>query len=90
MIQVALICGLFGFWFWTVLNDEHGIAAPLNHLLERYRYTKKWMICPWCSGAWFAIIPSLLLFHDDLIPAVTTAFAAAAITGMLGSYFQGD
>jgi hypothetical protein len=32
----------------------------------------------------------LLLFHDDLIPAVATGFAAAAITGMLGSYFQGD
>lgn len=90
MIAVAVIAGLCGVWFWTVLNDDEGIAAPLNGLLKKNRYTLKFMRCPWCSGAWFAIIPSLLLFHDDLIPAVATAFAAAAITGLIGSYFQGD
>jgi hypothetical protein len=90
VITVAVIAGLFGMWFWTVLNDETGIAKPVHNLLLKRDVTKKWMICPWCSGAWLAIIPSLLLFHDDLIPAVVTAFAAAAITGMLGSYFQGD
>jgi hypothetical protein len=90
VITVALIAGLCGFWFWTVLNDDEGILAPLNRLFQKNRYTLKFMRCPWCSGAWFALIPSLLLFHDDLIPAVVTGFAAAAITGMLGSYFQGD
>jgi hypothetical protein len=90
MIEVAVVCGLFSLWFWTVLNDETGIAKPVHLLLLKTDVTKKWMICPWCSGAWFAIIPSLLLFHGDLIPAVVTAFAAAAIAGMLGSYFQGD
>lgn len=90
MITVAVIAALFGFWFWTVLNDDEGIFSPLNRLLQKNGYTEKWMRCPWCSGAWFAIIPSLILFHDDLAPAVITAFAAAAITGLLGSYFQGD
>ena len=51
MILVAILCGLVGFWFWAVLNDDTGIAAPVNHLLEKHRYTKKWMECPFCSGA---------------------------------------
>lgn len=87
MIEVALICGLVGFWFWSVLNDDTGIAAPVNRLLEKHRYTKKWMECPFCSGAWFAIIPSLILLHDPLDVALITAFAAAAVTATLGAYF---
>lgn len=87
MISVAVISGLVGFWFWSVLNDDTGIAAPVNRLLEKNSFTKKWMICPFCSGAWFAIIPSLILLHDPLDVAVITAFAAAALTGLLGSYF---
>lgn len=90
MIETAVIAGLFGVWVWTVLNDDEGIFAPLNHLLQKNRVLNKWMRCPWCSGAWFSIIPSLLLFHEDLTPTVITAVAAAAITGLLGSYFQGD
>lgn len=90
MIEVTIVAGLFGLWVWTVLNDEEGIAAPLARVLVKNRYSRKWLICPWCSGAWFAIIPSLILFHDPLASAIVTAFAAASITGMLGSYFQGD
>lgn len=87
MIEVAVIAGLVGMWFWTVLNDDVGIAAPLNRQMQKHRVTNKFLRCPWCSGAWFAIIPSLLLFHEPLTPALITAFAAAAITGLLGSYF---
>jgi len=87
VIEVAVICGLFSFWFWSVLNDDTGIAKPVNHLLEKNDITKKWMICPFCSGAWFAIIPSLILLHDPLDVALITAFAAAAIAGVLGAYF---
>jgi len=89
VITVAVIAGLFGVWFHTVLNDDTGIAKPVNHLLARHPWTEKWMECPWCSGAWFSIIPSLLMFHDDLTSAVITAFAAAAITGIVGMYVQG-
>ena len=87
MVSVALIAGLVGFWFWSVLNDETGIAKPVHNLLLKNTVTKKWMLCPFCSGAWFAIIPSLLLFHESLIPALITAFAAAAVTALLGAYF---
>ena len=87
MIEVAIIAGLFGVWVWTVLNDDEGIAKPVNALLQKNRYSNKFMRCPWCSGAWFAIIPSLILFHEPLTAALITAFAAAAITGLLGSYF---
>lgn len=87
MIEVAVIAGLFGFWFWMVLNDDEGILAPVNAVLQRNRYSNKFLRCPWCSGAWFAIVPSLLLFHEPLTPALITAFAAAAVTGLLGSYF---
>lgn len=90
MFEVALIAGLFGVWFHTVLNDDEGIFSPLNALLQKNGYTEKFMRCPWCSGAWFSIIPSLILFHEDLGPAIITAFAAAAITGFIGSYIQGD
>lgn len=87
MISVAMISGLFGMWFWTVLNDDDGIFSPLNRLLQKNRYSNKFLRCPWCSGAWFAIIPSLILLHDPFDVALITAFAAAAITGLLGSYF---
>jgi hypothetical protein len=87
VIEVAVICGLVSFWFWSVLNDETGIAKPVHHLLLKTDVTKKWMICPFCSGAWFAIIPSLILLHDPLDTAIITAFAAAAIAGILGAYF---
>lgn len=90
MISVAVIAGLFGVWFHTVLNDDEGILAPVNHLLQRNQYTEKWMRCPWCSGAWFSIAGALVMFHDPLAPAIITAFAAAAITGFIGSYIQGD
>lgn len=90
MITVALISGFASFWLWTVLNDDEGIFAPVNRLLQKNDYTEKWMRCPWCSGAWFAMLASLLLFHVWVAPAVITAIAAAAVTGALGSYFQGD
>jgi hypothetical protein len=89
VIEVAVICGLFSVWFHTVLNDDTGIAKPVNHLLEKNSVTKKWMECPWCSGAWFAIIPSFILLHEPLDVAIVTAFAAAAIAGLVGMYVQG-
>jgi hypothetical protein len=85
VIEVAILCGLFSVWFWAVLNDEEGIARPLTLLLVRTTWTKKWMSCPYCSGAWFAIIPSLLLYHDGWTRSIVTAFAAAAIAGLVGS-----
>lgn len=90
MISEALIAGLAGFWIWTVLNDETGIAKPIWHLLARYAVTRKWMMCPWCSGAWFAGGLSLSVYHPSIMLAAVTALAAAAVTGILGSYFQGE
>lgn len=90
MIEVAVICGLFAVWFHTVLNDDTGIAKPINHLLAKNPVTEKWMGCPWCSGAWFAIIPSFVLLHDPLPEAIITAFAAAAIAGLVSMYVQGE
>lgn len=90
MIEVAIIAALVGTWFWSVLNDDEGIFSPVNALLQKNGYTNKFMRCPWCSGAWFSIIPSLVLFHEPLAPALITAFAAAAITGILGSTILGE
>lgn len=87
MIEVAVIAGLFSFWLWSVLNDDTGILAPVHRVLLRTEFTKKWMECPFCSGAWFAIVPSLILFYDPLLDALITAFAAAAIAAALGAYF---
>lgn len=90
MISVAIIAALVGTWFWTVLNDDEGIFSPLNALLQKNEYTEKFMRCPWCSGAWFSIVPSLVLLHEPLDVAILTAFAAAAITGILGSTILGE
>lgn len=90
MITAALVSGLAGFWVWTVLNDEDGIFKPITLVLHRTEITRKWLACPWCSGAWFSIAASLLLFHVWVTPAIITAIAAAAVCGVLGSYFQGD
>lgn len=90
MIEIAVIAGLVGSWFWAVLNDDEGIAGPLHRLLSKNEFTKKWMECPLCSGAWFAIIPSLILFHDALLPALITAFAAACVSAIISTYFLGD
>lgn len=90
MIEVAIIAALFGTWFWSVLNDDEGIFSPVNALLQKNGYTNKFMRCPWCSGAWFSIAPSLVLFHEPLAPALITALAAAAITGILGSTVLGE
>ena len=90
MITIAVICGLASVWLWTVLNDDKGILKHLTRLLRKNDITQKWMECPWCSGAWFAIIPSLILFHPSIVAAVVTALAASAIAGIVGSYIQGD
>lgn len=90
MIEVAIIAALFGTWFWSVLNDDEGIFAPVNRLLQKNRYSNKFMRCPWCSGAWFSIVPSLVMLHDPLDTAIITAFAAAAVTGLIGSYILGE
>jgi hypothetical protein len=90
VIQVAVIAGLFSVWWHSNLNDEDGMFAFVPRLLYRHPWSKKWLMCPWCSGAWFAIIPSLILLHDPLDVAIITAFAAAAIAGIIGMYVQGD
>lgn len=90
MIPVAVISGLAGLWVWTVLNDEDGMFGVVTRLLHRSHWTKKWLVCPWCSGAWFAGAGSLILFHPSVSAAAVTALAAAGITGLLGSYLQGD
>lgn len=90
MITAALVGGLAGFWLWTVLNDEDGIFGPVTRLLHRTSVTRKWLVCPFCSGAWFSIAGSLVVYHGSVAPAIVTALAAAAVCGVLGSYFQGE
>lgn len=91
-MSIAILAGLAGLWVWTVLNDDEGIAGPLTRLLRKNDITQKWMECPWCSGAWFAIIATLPFTIPDgsVFPAIVIALAASAITGMLGSYLQGE
>lgn len=90
MIAVALIAGLAGLWVWTVLNDDEGILAPVHRLLDKNHVTRKWMTCPWCSGAWFSIAATVVLFHPSVLTTIVVALAASAICGMLGSYISGE
>lgn len=90
MITAAIIGGLAGLWLWTVLNDEDGILGFLNRLLQKWSVTDKWMSCPWCSGAWFSITASVLIYHPSIASAIVTGVAAAAICGLIAMYVQGD
>ena len=90
MIGVALVAGLAGVWLWTVLNDEDGILGRVTGIMERREITAKWMKCPWCSGAWFAGIASVAVFHPLDARTVVTALAAAGVTGLVGSYIAGE
>ena len=89
MITVAIVAGLAGFWLWNVLNDEDGIFRRVNRLLHKNEMTKKWLVCPWCSGAWFSIAGSVALHHDGVASTLVTAIAAAAVCGLVGSYVEG-
>ena len=86
MIGVALVSGLAAVWIWTVLNDEDGIFHRVNAFFTRWPITRKWMMCPWCSGSWFAGLASIAVFHPLDARTVVTALAAAGVTGLVGSY----
>jgi hypothetical protein len=88
MIDKALTAGLAGLWAWTVLNDDKGILRGINAELDKRTTWRKWMECPWCSGAWFAGLASLLLGYRPSAKLVT-AGAAAGVTGLIGSYLEG-
>lgn len=90
MISVAVIAGLASVWIWTVLNDDQGIAAPLTKLLRKNDFTQKWMECPWCSGAWFALAGVLILWDGGILSMIVVWLAASAIAGMVGSYLEGS
>lgn len=89
MIAAILAGSLSAVWLWTVLNDDTGILKHLNRLLSKNRISKKWMECPWCSGAWFALAATIPLYHPTIFAAIVAGFAAAAITGLIGSYIKG-
>lgn len=86
MIVSAIIGGLAGLWFWSVLNDDEGIAAPLNRWLQKRPLTNKWMRCPWCSGAWFSLAATIAIYHPSIIEAIVTGFAAATICALIAMY----
>ena len=89
MITFALCAGLAGFWLWSVLNDEEGIARPLHRLLDKNAVTRKWMTCPLCSGAWFSGGASLAVYHPSWVYAIVCAIAAAGVTAVI-AIFTGD
>ena len=90
MITAALVAGLAALWLWSVLNDDDGMFAVVPRTLTRWSWSEKWLRCPWCSGAWFAIAASVAVYHPSVAATVVTALGAAGVTGLLGSYIQGD
>lgn len=86
MITVVIVSALAGLWPWVVLNDEDGLFRRVNAILDKRDLTRKWMKCPWCSGAWFSIIASVSIFHPSDARIAVTALASAAVTGLMGSY----
>lgn len=86
MITAAVTVGLGATWAWVVLNDDEGVAAPLTRLLRKSDITRKWMECPWCSGAWFALAGTLAVYRGDWLSLLVVWLAAATVVGVLGSY----
>ena len=89
MIEVALLAGLAGLWVWAVLNDEDGFFKVVPHYLYRWHWSKKWLECPWCSGAWFSAAASIAVYHPSVVLTIVTALAAAAVCGVIGMYVGG-
>lgn len=86
----VLIAALAALWGWMNLNDDTGIFGFIPRAAERVGgLREKGLKCPWCSGAWLAIAATLLLRSagDPIGYTIVAAFAAAAVTGLLGSYF---
>ena len=92
VLATVVVAGLAGFWCWTVLNDPDGLFKRLNRWAKKTYYGNKWISCPWCSGAWFAILAAVALREPEeaWYRTLAIAIAAAAVTGMLGSYFEED
>lgn len=88
--MIVLASGMAGFWIWVVLNDEDGLFGPVSRWAKKSPRREKWLSCPWCAGAWFSILATLAFLVDGVARIAVYALAAAALTGLLGSYFGED
>lgn len=96
MIGVVLVAALAALWGWKVLNQS--FAPPpistLARLLRRLPRGDKLVGCPWCIGAWLSIV-GVVSQHAatgnlDWVQTPAAAFAAAGLTGLLGSVLPDD
>lgn len=92
MLSEAVVVGLAAFWAWTVTSMA-GPFTPLRRALLRLPAGSKLVGCPFCLGAWYSIIGTVVLHAATQTlswqtPAV--ALAAAGVCGLLGSYLPVD
>lgn len=93
--MIPLWAGLAGLWGWYVLNLP-GAPRPIAWVaraLRRLPQGRKLMACAWCLGAWLAIA-GVILAHiasgDWSLMVTVEAFAAAGITGTIGTMLPDD
>lgn len=87
-----IAAGLIAFWGWQVLNMD-GPLTWLRDLLMYLPFGAKLVVCPYCIGAWFALVSALLLdlaTHDVSWLTPLTGLAAAGLVGLVGSFVPVD
>lgn len=91
------IAALAVFRIWRLLADDEILGGPRRRVLryvswkageplpEGYRaWWADMLRCPWCSGAWVAILAWVFwLFFPSLALVVATPFALSAAVGLI-------
>lgn len=93
MVEV-LVAGLAAVWGWQVLNMP---AAPppiswISSGLRRLPRGDHLVGCPFCIGAWLAIVGVLVQTYNHLSWTATpvACLAAAGLTGIIGTLLPHD
>lgn len=50
-----LLLTLAAYRSWRLAAVDEIGDNPRNWLLDRAPWLQKWLFCPWCAGAWFAV-----------------------------------
>lgn len=90
-MTVVIIAALAAVWGWFVLNDPKAprFIVWLGNTLRRLPKGEKLVGCPWCIGAWMAIIG--VVWQEAFLGILSWntpvhALAAAGLTGIIGGW----
>lgn len=98
----VLVLGFAAFWiWWVVARMSPPFLMWALRPLRRRPAVRKFLACPWCSGAWWAIavvlvfvalaVPmGVMTWTDVVLWAPFTALGASAVVGLTGTLIPDD